>query len=352
MRVAVVSMRTSHHEPSPQARRLDAITQRLANRGHDVHVFCSQWWDANRDVYETDGVTYHGVTVSPALASFVTRLPVMLARFGPDVIHAGMHPAKQVLAARTGGSMARAPVVVELVGDDELPATKSTRLAIRTPSRVVTPSRLIETRAREFGAADGSTAVIPEAIDWSLVSSTAAADSADVVFARHMDETANVEDLLLALAELRDRDWRAHIIGEGPRKDEYETQAQDLRIDDRVTFLGNCSREERIAHYKGAHVFVQTAYREYFATELLWALACGCIGIVEYQAASSAHELIEHHDRSFRVTSPEELADSIAESGRLERRSKDEDFKAYDQDEVLEQYLDCYRDAMDSYGLF
>ena len=39
----------------------------------------------------------------------------------------------------------------------------------------------------------------------------------DIVFAHPFNETANVKSLLLELAELRDRDWSALIIGDDPR---------------------------------------------------------------------------------------------------------------------------------------
>jgi glycosyltransferase involved in cell wall biosynthesis len=79
--------------------------------------------------------------------------------------------------------------------------------------------------------------------------------------------------MLLGLAELRGKDWSATVIGDGPERAAYEEQAADLRIDDRIDFVGACDRNERIAYYRGAHVFVQTAFRAQFATELLWALA-------------------------------------------------------------------------------
>jgi len=126
----------------------------------------------------------------------------------------------------------------------------------------------------------------------------------------------------------------------------------DLRIDDRVTFAGACDREERVATYKGAHAFVQTAYRKCFAAELLRAMACGCVGIVEYQVESSAHELIEGVDRSFRTTSPEQIADAIVDAGEYERLTVDEDWTDYDRRPILERYLQTYRDLQADYGLF
>jgi len=352
MRVAFVTERTVFDDATDGRERLQRIASGLADRGHDVTVFCTQWWAGYDESREHEGVTYRGVTVSKATPSFLTRLPVLLARYRPDVIHATPEPPKLVAAANLGGTLARAPLVVEWFGDEDLDDSRWTRYAARKPATVITPSELVRTVVRELGASTDTTQVVPESIDASLVEQTAPKEDADIVYARELDADANVETLLLGLAELRQRDWSATIIGEGPKREEFEQQAADLRIDDKISFVGNISREERVATYKGAHTFVHTAYRENFATELLWALACGCVGIVEYQAESSAHELVEHRDRDFRVTTPQEIADSIVASADMDHRTVDESLAEYDHAAVREQYEALYERLVDEHGLF
>ncbi|WP_181687226.1 glycosyltransferase [Halorhabdus salina] len=351
MRVAFVSMTTTRHRDTEGNRRLERVAHRLADRGHDVTVYCAAWWDEYQDQRTIDGVTYHGVTVSPARTSFGARLPLLLARHRPDVIHAAPNPPAAVFGASTGGTLARAPLIIEWYGDEGLADSRTVAQSLREAAAVITPSELVRTQVRERGIADDRTEQIPNGIDLSLVQSVDPAEPVEVAFAHPLDESANVDSLLLALAELRDREWSATIVGDGPLRADYERQAADLRIDDRLTFVGEASRDERLAIYRGAHTFVHTAYREYFATELLWALAAGSVGIVEYQAKSSAHELIENHRRSFRVTDPQELADAIVESGGLERRSFDDSFASYDHEAVIDAYVDVYEDVVASHGL-
>jgi glycosyltransferase involved in cell wall biosynthesis len=353
MRVAFVTEQTVFHDGTEGRERVHRLAAALADRGHDVTVFCSRWWPDDVEFWERDGVRFRAVTVDTAISSFVTRVPVLLALFRPDVVHTTPAPPIQVAAASKGGTLARAPVVLEWFGDEDLPDSRWTSRAVSTPDRIVTPSELVRTEVRERGADVDDTQAVPQSIDASLVESVEPSEAADVVYAREMDDDANVQSLLLGLAELRQRDWSATIIGDGPRREEFERQAADLRIDDRVTVAGDLPREERVAIYKGAHTFVQTAYRENFATELLWALACGCVGIVEYQADSSAHELIEHYQRSFRVTDDEGIAEAIADAGRFERRTMDAELAAeYDHSEFVEQYLSTYRELVEEFGLF
>jgi glycosyltransferase involved in cell wall biosynthesis len=351
MRVALVAHETTHHRDTASTRRFDRLANQLSDAGHDVTVFTAQWWNRGPQTLDLQGVGYVGVTHGPALPSFCTRLPFLLARHRPDVIHARVTPPQQVVAASAGGTLARAPLAVEWYGDEGLdPRARLTRWAASDPQMVITPSELVRTRVRELGASGESSRPIPESIDFGRVEASGTAEEVDVVYAHPLDESANIESLLLGLAELRDREWTATVIGDGPKRDDYEREAADLRIDDRVSFVGACDRERRLNIYRGAHAFVQTALREYFPTELLWALACGCVGIVEYQAESSAHELIEDYERGFRVTNPQQLADAILEAGGFERLTADETWRAYDHDAVRERYVATYEQLVGDFG--
>ncbi|MXR51407.1 glycosyltransferase [Halovenus sp. WSH3] len=343
MRVALVAMETAQQVDSAGARRFERIGRLLADRGHEVTVFCGQWWDSYTDEWTVGGLRYRGVTLGSALASFCVRLPALLGAYDPDIVHVRPVPGEQVLAAAAGSRLARAPLFAEWFGDEQLSERRRT-WAATAPTRAVTPSQLVRTRIREYGATEEQTMVIPESIDTERIEAVDPAEGIDIVYAHRLDESANIEDFLLGMAELRERDWTATIIGDGPKRSDYEQEAADLRIDDRVTFVGACDRQRRLELYRGAHAFVQTAYREEFATELLWALACGCIGIVEYQAESSAHELIENYERSYRVTDPQELADAIVDAGGFEHRTRDDHWDSHDHGVVIERYLDAYRD--------
>ena len=352
MRVAVVAMETSQYRDTVGRTRLERVATELAAAGHDVTVFCSQWWPGFDNQRERDGITYRAVTVSPTAPSFCVRLPVMLARYRPDVVHVHPTPASVALAAKTGATLSRAPLLTEWFGDENVPENRRAGLALQASDCLITPSELVRTRVRERGATADQTAILPQSIDMDLVSEVDAGEEIDVVYAHRLDGSANVESLLLGLAELRQKGWSATIIGDGPERAHYEQEAADLRIDDRVTFAGACDTEERVSIYKGAHVFVQTAFRECFATDLLWAMACGCIGIVEYQAESSAHELIEQRDRAFRVTNPQEIADKITESAGFERRTVDESCAEFDHAQVRARYEDLYEKQIEDAGLF
>jgi len=349
MRVSFVALETVHHRETDATQRLADLVDALSNRGHDVIVHTSAFWDGFGDRIERDGVVYRGVVPdADASRSFALRLPLSIARVSPDVIHARANPPRGAVWAGRATTFARAPAVVEWYGDpDEDPQRK----ALGAGKTVVTTSQHVRTRVRERGVDGDDVLVIPDAVDMDRIEAIEPGSDTEIVYARRLDETANLESVLLGLAELRQRDWSATVIGDGPERESYERQASDLRIDDRIDFVGSCDRDERISIYRGAHVFCQTATRCPFPTELLWAMAAGCVGIVEYHADSGAHELVEGRDRGFRTTSESELAQAIRDAGDLDDLTVDESFGSFDCEVVLEQYLDCYRDAGAEFGL-
>lgn len=343
MQVAFVAMETTDHVDTAGAHRFERVARSLARRNHDVTLFCGQWWDDYTETFVEDDLDYRGVSLGTAKTSFCSRLPAILAAENPDVIHVRPTPPEQVLAARTASALTRAPLVLEWFGDERMETdSKRTRWAVRQPDEIITPSELVRTEVRELGADGDRTRVIPESIDFDRIEGVEPAEEVDVAYAHPLDGSANMQDFLLGLAELRERDWSATVIGDGPLREEYEQEVADLRIDDRVTFVGECDRERRLAMYRGAHAFVQTATRVLFPTELLWALACGCVGIVEYQAESSAHELIENYERSYRVTNPQQLADAIVDAGEFEYQTVAEEWTSHDHATIVQEYVGAY----------
>jgi glycosyltransferase involved in cell wall biosynthesis len=351
MRVAIVAERTVHHAETDATTRVSRLASGLAERGHAVTVFCSQWWDDDEAemTVEVDGVTHRAVTRHPSAPElrFAARLPRVIAEFNPDVIHARHEPSSAVLGAGTARRLARAPLVVDWYGDDRRSnrAGRARRLAARTPDRVIVPSRLVGTGVRKLGGPAERIERIPDAIDMDAIREADPESAVDIVYARRLDGDAGLESLFLALAELREFDWSLAVLGDGPERDAYERQAADFRIDDRVRFLGAQSLKREIAIMKGTRVAVHTAHHAPFARNFLRALVCGCVGIAVYRAASSAHELIETHPRGIRVSSDDQLADAIRQAAGMDHRTVEPSFSPFDMDAVLDQYLACYREV-------
>ncbi|PSP55805.1 glycosyl transferase family 1 [Halobacteriales archaeon QS_1_67_19] len=345
MRVGFVSETVAQHRETGATRRLRRTAEALADRGHDAVVCCGKWWEGDHDTFEQDGVTYRAVVDDAG--RFAVGLPGALRAADPDVIHATAANPTHVLAAKAASLALRAPLVVDWYASPDAGDADDLRwrLAATVPELVLAPSETVRTRVRELGADGDAVRVVSNGIDTDAIRAARPREVADVVYSRRLDEDANLESLLLALAELRDRDWSALIVGDGPERATYERQVRDLRIEDRVSFAGEQPLETRLAAFKGAHVYAQTARREAFPTDLLRALACGCAGVVEYHVESSAHELVEQEDRAFRTTSEQELTDALVAAAEMDRMDYNGNFESYDEDRVLDRYLAAYGDA-------
>jgi len=345
MRVAFVSAGTVFHRENDRRARLRDLAADLAGRGHDVVWFCARWWEGPHTDFEAeDGVVYRSLA-DGAGSGYTFGLPLALRRFDPDVVHAAADGSAHVLAARAGAALAGAPLLCDWYDTPDESGVLNAFLrnrAAAAPVRTVTPSRMVKTSAREFGVPGEDVDVVPTGVDFDAIRATEPEERADVVYARPLNDDANLESLLLALAEFRERDWTAAVVGEGPAREGYERQARDLRIADRVEFLGSQPVERRRALFRGAHVAVYTARKTPFPFDLARALACGCVGIVEYHEQSAAHELVEREKRGFRVTDETELAAALASAAELERKDIDEGFERFDRDEILRGYVRRY----------
>ena len=353
MRVVIVSFRTAHHVTTETTMRLQTLAEMLRDADHDVHVVCARFWPDDRDSYTRESITYHGLAPDrDTPRPFRYKLPMTLRRLKPDVIHVNPDPAGVVRAAGWATTLSRTPVVLEWTGGADAANGTGAGRTLRRADGVIVPSQLVRTWVRELGVAGNDVTAIPDPIDYEWIGSTPPGEGADIVYARHLDEAANLESLFLALAELRSREWTTTVIGDGPHREGYEAMARDLRIDDRVEFVGETDRDRRIAIYRASHVFAQTAEYCLFPTELAWALACGCVGVVEYHVHSSGHELVEGHDRGIRTTSETELTDAIVRAGRMDHRDIDRSFARFDREAVLDAYLETYEELQSSSGLF
>lgn len=338
MEVAVVAPLTIHHGETAARHRLDRIATGLLDRGHTVTVYCTRWWDLSIPRFQQDGISYRAVTSSYSPLAFACKLPVILARERPHMVHAAHVPGSASVSAALARVGTLAPTVLDWYEAVD-PAAGS--LAGRLASRTLTPSRMVSADASERGIPDGNLTTLPEWVRFDTIRSVDPIES-DLVVSRRLDEAANLDAILLALGELRDRDWSLTVIGDGPRRSSYEQRARDLRIADRIEFVGSLPIAERVARFRGAHAILHTATRTPFARELCWALAAGCVGIVQYAERSAAHELVEGRDRGFLATEPEGIADAIEQGAALDQQTIDESYAEFDRPAVLDQLESCY----------
>ena len=341
MHIAIVSMQTDLHGPTAGRRRTRRFAEQFSTGGHTVQVLCAKWWRGEIPGFRFNEVRYEAVTEHLAPVRFALLLPVALLRLRPDVIHVTNDPPIAVAAARVAATVLRVPLIVDWWSPG-LDRTRWSHRAARAGDVTLVASDLLRTDLQRHGGQTESTLELPESVDVATADAADPIGSYDFITAGRLDAASNIDGFLTALGQLRQDEWEAAVIGDGPARAHAEKIAADLRISDRVTFLGDLDPATHLGVCKGAHVFVHIREEAPFATELLRALICGCVGVVEYQEHSSAHELVELYDRGFTVTDAADLPATIEEARDLPQQVFDDGFSRYGHGAVLQRLESIY----------
>ncbi|WP_286878728.1 glycosyltransferase family 4 protein [Methanoculleus sp. UBA413] len=297
-------------------KRIHEVSVRLADRGHEVHVYGMRSWDGP-SVIERDGVVLHGVCPGEPLYSDGRRGVPQALRFGSsvlrpllasgaDVIDCQNFPYFSCFSAKAASVLRGVPLVVtwhEVWGDywyDYLgrrgvfgKAVERLAAGLSDYPVAVSPSTA---RALAGLGVPGPVPVVPNGIDLARIAAIApAAESSDVIFTGRLIREKNVDVLLRALVPVREEvpDLRALVVGDGPERPALERLARDLGLAGAVRFTGFLPRyDDVIAAMKASRVFVLPSTREGFGIAALEAMACGLPVVTADHPGNAAGDLV------------------------------------------------------------
>lgn len=125
----------------------------------------------------------------------------------------------------------------------------------------------------------------------------------------------NVGNLLTAFAESGiAEDSHLTIIGDGPLRDQHQSQIAALGLGDRVTLTGWIDREEVIHYLANADLYISTSRAEGLPIAVLEALACECPVILSDIAP---HSEVASDSDFIPLLPPDDVADFAREIGRM-----------------------------------
>lgn len=154
--------------------------------------------------------------------------------------------------------------------------------AYSSAERVICVSEYLSNSLRELGF-NFREQIIGNVVDTGSFSKTAAKcfdDSfVNILFAGSMgnDEVKGISYLLKAFARLSELEhiYRLHIIGDGPKRKEYEELAALLGISDYCSFYGKLNKASVAGLMQSCSFFVLPSKYETFGTVIIEALSCG-----------------------------------------------------------------------------
>ena len=356
-------------------KRIDEVSVRLADRGHEVHVYGMRWWDGPA-VIEREGVTIHGVAFAEALYSGGRRTVPQALRFGrsvlrpllasgADVVDCQNFPYFSCFAAKAASVRRGIPLVVtwhEIWGDywyDYLGRRGAFGKAVERLAAGLTDHHIAVSpstaRALEGLGVPAPIPVIPNGIDTSRIAAVdPAAEGSDVIFTGRLIREKNVDVLLRALVPVREEipDLRALIVGDGPERPALEALARDLGLAGAVTFTGFLpDYDSVIAAMKASRVFVLPSTREGFGIAALEAMACGLPVVTADHPGNAARDLVVPGVNGYRSgLSAGELGEGILaglDNGLENRDLIIRTARDFDWDKVTEQVEKYYSSLYD-----
>ena len=110
-------------------------------------------------------------------------------------------------------------------------------------------------------------------------------------------ERKGIDLLLKALSEVTGT-YELFIAGNGEEKAALEKLAYELKIDDKIHFLGQLNRAELLKHYADSDLFILPTREDCFALVILEAM-CSGLPIICSKYADGAYDLLENEKNGF-----------------------------------------------------
>lgn len=92
-------------------------------------------------------------------------------------------------------------------------------------------------------------------------------------------ERKNLDILIKALNNCTNFKWTLDVIGAGPMEQKYKELVENLKLTDRVKFLGTMPKDKVFKHMENADIFCMPSVRETLGLVYIEAMANGCITI-------------------------------------------------------------------------
>lgn len=195
------------------------------------------------------------------LLAKIFNIPFVLTLIGGDIYD----PSKGISPHRHSGLR----VIINLImrGADKLTAiSKDTKKRVEQYFRPV-----IDIEVVPLGL------VVPAPVDENEIATFRNNEEKNISFMAigRLVSRKGYDDLLNALAALRNRNTMLHIIGDGPLMDELKNKAKSLNIKDRVILHGRVSEKEKMILLAKSDAYVSASQHEGFGICFLEAMHSG-----------------------------------------------------------------------------
>ena len=342
----------------------------LAARGHDIHFIT--YANPIRLDPGLPRIHYHEVEVSayplfqypPYCLALASRMFEVAECYALDLLHvhyAIPHSIAALLAQQMTAKR-RLPFVTTLHGTDItlVGADRSyfpiTKFSIEQSDGITTISKYLQDLTAEVFGVANEIRVIHNFVNCDLYrpAPDPPAGEKQLIHLSNFRPVKRPLDCVRILHEvLKSTPARLTMVGDGPERAPAEMLARELKIDDRITFLGKQDHVERII--PGHHALLMPSEMEAFGLAALEAMACGVPPVAT--RVGGTPELITHGVDGFlepvgdiaaqaaRVVS---LLTGEALHGRMAAAARNAAETRYSADMLIPQYEQYYKEVCQS----
>lgn len=338
MKIALVSDAVYPYHKGGKERRIHELSIRMAEMGHDVHIYCMKWWKKKENVIKEHNITLHAISPHYPLYHGKRRSIKQGVLFGLhclnlikedwDVIEVDHMPYfplffTKIVCLLKGKKMFATwhevwgrDYWVKYLGKLGFISAFIEWLTVWMPDTFIsvsdhTTNRLVEM----YRVPKKKIVTVPNGIHYSYIQSIPASpNTCDIFYAGRLLAHKNVRVLLDAIAILAKKNPTicAIIIGNGPERKHLHKQAEALGLEKNITFIDFLPHHQDLfAYMKSSRVFVLPSTREGFGMAVLEANACGIPAIVIDHPNNASKDLISRHNGAVIQLNAEQMADTI-----------------------------------------
>jgi glycosyltransferase involved in cell wall biosynthesis len=344
-------------------RHVEALVDRLIARGHEVTVATLEPRGAPRG-----GEQHRRAEIIrfPAFgAGDAYRVPLGLSRYLRnlrnrfDIVHVHNYHAPLIPLVAYGAAQ---PFVVTTHMNDA-PHSRVAQLlhvayravgaaAVRQAAAVVCVTEAERLRVVErLGVPHERTQVIPNGFEPALLKGRDSDNAGErnprlLLSVGRLQPYKRVDAIIRALAWL-DSGYQLMVIGDGPRRNELQALADELRVAGRVSFVGRAADGELVDWYRRTGVVVSLSSAEAFGMTVLEGVAAGAqvvtsdIPVFRDLAAQFPQQVI-----TVDAEAPEQVAQAVRQAAQRVGNGA-ADVRAFTWDAVADQLLEVYRSVLE-----
>lgn len=301
LKIAIVSDAIYPYNKGGKEKRIYEISRRLVTSGHEVHIYCMQWWKGKKKHRIENGVHLHAISklyplysgqrrsIRQALLFAFSCFKLLKEDF--DVIDVDNVPFFPLFTTKIVCLLKRKKMTatwlevwgkeywIEYMGKLGYIAYLIEKLSLLLPDQIIPISQHTSDKLIKYFKVKKSMFIVPAGINYQEIRSIKASpQKSDIIFAGRLLSHKNIDYLISAISLLKKSypTITCIIIGKGPEGNKLKNLAKELQIEKNIIFYDFLKdHKDLYALMKASKVFVFPSTREGFGIVALEANACG-----------------------------------------------------------------------------